>query len=114
MRTIFVTNFHIDSLADWSSVYDISDVHPYLTVQQARLIHNFHAVSDIGIKAAMLFNVINSMLEYQSHLSDEQILLISELVNYDLHTRQSLCDAFERVRKSRGSDIQLSFAETRC
>lgn len=88
-------------------MYDILDVHPYLTIQQAKLIHNFHAVSDIGMKAAMLFNVINSMLEYQARLYNEQILLISELVNYDLHTRQSLCDAFECVRKSRGSDIQL-------
>ena len=107
LRIIFVTDFHIDSLADWGSVYDILDVYPYLTIQQARLIHNFHAVSDIGMKAAMLFNVIDSMLEYQSSLSTEQILLISELVNYNLHTRQSLYDAFERVRKSRGSDIRL-------
>lgn len=114
MRTIFVTNFHIDSLADWSSVYDILDVHPYLTVQQAKLARNFHAASDIGIKAVMLFNMVESMLEFQPNLSSEQINFISELVNYNLHTRQSLYDAFENVRKSRGSDIQLSFAEMRC
>ena len=104
--TITISTDYFDSLVDWASVYDIIDVYPHLTMQQARLVHNFHAVEDIGMKAAMLFNIISSMIKH-SELSDSQITFISELVNFDDRVRAELIAAFNHVSKVKGSDLLL-------
>lgn len=109
--TIVIPKVYFDSLADWTSVYDIMDVYPYLTVQQARLANNFHKVDDVGMKATMLFNMISSMIEHSS-LTKDQILFITELVNFNEDIRNDLVEAFNNVRKLRGSDIFLQLSNT--
>lgn len=108
--TIVIPRVYFDSLADWTSVYDIMEIHPYLTVQQARLAYNFHKVDDVGMKATMLFNMISSMIEHSS-LTEGQILFITELVNFNEAIRDDLVGAFNNVRKLRGSDIFLQFSD---
>lgn len=107
---IAIPTVYFESLADWTSVYDILEVHPYLTVQQARLAHNFHKVQDVGMKATMLFNIVSSMVEH-SKLTNDQFLFIAELVNFDENIRTNLVEAFNRVRKMRGSDILLQLGD---
>lgn len=108
--TIVIPAVYFESLTNWSSIYDIMEVHPYLTVQQARLACNFHKVHDVGRKATMLFNIVSSMVKH-SKLTNDQYLFIAEFVNFDKNIRTDLVEAFNRVRTIRASDIVLQLGD---
>lgn len=99
-----------DSLADWSSVDDIIDTHPYLTLQQARLACNFHSVNSLDAQASILFNIIDSMVKY-SLISYNQVNFIAELAEFRPELKLELIDAVNRISKSKNTEICLELMQ---
>lgn len=97
MYIIEIPDFYIDSLTNWNDVYDILEVHKFLTLRQAMIAYRFHTYSDIGMKAHVLYNLIDLMLKNSSALSEQQFWLVVELINFDMNHKEDLIASFNKI-----------------
>ena len=108
MYIIEIPDFYIDSLTNWDDVYDVLEVHTFLTLQQAKVAHKFHIYSDIGMKAHVLYNLIDLMLKNSSALSEQQFWLVVELINFDTNYREDLIASFNKIASQAQARFMLA------
>lgn len=113
MYTIVIGDTLFDSLVNWTSVYDILDANPFLTYQESRIASNFHRYTDEGMKAHVLYTLVNSMFSKSSVLTEEQVVLVSELVNFDSDLKYGIVEAFNKISKKSGFMIVWSEGDSK-
>lgn len=106
MLVIQIPEFEFDSLINWKDPYDVKMVYPGLTMQECRLASNFHSFNKLDAKASSLLQIVQSMND-SSRLEDEQLLFITELINFNAPIRDTLIRLFNSKAKTHHVDVRL-------
>lgn len=107
MHNIIIPDFQFDSLVGWTSVDDIMTIFPFLTPQEATLACRFQRFNSADIKAAVMFNIICSMYENCEELSDDQILFITELLNWNQELKNDIVEFINTLSASQSMNIVI-------